>query len=364
MGGKFTKPVQKKPKHFKEDLPIFKEAKGKVIIITGCTAGMGRLVADQMGKNGAQAVVLLNRPSDRAATALKELKETVPTGNFIHIDCDLLSFESVKAAAVEVKKQFGDHGVDVLFNNAAIMAFKDQPKQDGLEQQMLTNHLSHFLLTHELMPLLEKAANDRGEARIVNHASLARKMGSGNKELQEQYFKPQEIKQEKSFTGQLRRQSSHGGDGGDATWRRYQQTKLANVCFTYGLADRLKANNSKVKALVCAPGIANTNLQVSSTKGNNDGANGSPTMMWFFQKVTGQSVEDGALPALHCMLDPAANSRDFFIPDGMGELGGKAKLLPQPEPLANEEALQNLWKWSCETCKIENENWPLPGGQC
>ena len=121
MGGKFTKPVQKKPKHFKEDLPIFKEAKGKVIIITGCTAGMGRLVADQMGKNGAQAVVLLNRPSDRAATALKELKETVPTGNFIHIDCDLLSFESVKAAAVEVKKQFGDHGNLFIFYNVMIV---------------------------------------------------------------------------------------------------------------------------------------------------------------------------------------------------------------------------------------------------
>ena len=65
-------------------------------------------------------------------------------------------------------------GLDVICNNAGIMALKDQATIDGFDIQMQTNHLSHFLLTKELLPLLEIAAEKRGEARIVNHTSISR----------------------------------------------------------------------------------------------------------------------------------------------------------------------------------------------
>jgi len=182
------------------------------------------------------------------------------------------------------------------------------PLRYGLEKQMQTNHLSHFLLVHELFPLIEKAAEKNGEARIVNHSSLARAMGNKNdRKLSKQFFEPQRIEGE-------RRRSSHGGDGENPTWQRYQQTKLANVCFTYGLHDRLAAmNNNKIKVLVCAPGIACTSLQVTSAD-KSQGGNMSGFLGWFFQKLpVSQSAEDGALPALTCMLDEKVNSRELWV---------------------------------------------------
>ena len=89
--------------------------------------------------------------------------------------CDLASFASVRDAAAEVRVAAAD-GLDCLCNNAGVMALKDEATVDGYDVQMQTNHLGHFLLTCELMPLLEKAAARRGEARVVNHTSDARKM--------------------------------------------------------------------------------------------------------------------------------------------------------------------------------------------
>merc|ERR1711963_932280 len=123
---------------------------------------------------------------------------------------------------MQLQDKFGDKGLDVLCNNAGIMATKDEATEDGFDTQMQTNHLSHFLLTAELFPLLEKAANANGEARVVNHSSIARY--SPAQPLEAKYF------------------GKNGGKlGGDADaccrpfsggrWKRYQQTKLANVVY-------------------------------------------------------------------------------------------------------------------------------------
>merc|ERR1719454_2525223 len=95
-----------------------------------------------------------------------------------------MSFAAVKETAQKLKEELGDSGLDVLCNNAGIMATKDEATVDGCDTQMQTNHLSHFLLTAELWPLLEKAAELRGEARVVNHSSMARK----GKPLEAQYL--------------------------------------------------------------------------------------------------------------------------------------------------------------------------------
>lgn len=301
---------------------------GKVVAVTGCTTGTGYVCARDCAKLGA-TVVLLNRPSDRASAALKSLQEDVPGGTFVNVACDLQSFASVRDAASKLCDQFKDTGIDVLCNNAGIMAVADEKTSDGCDVQMQTNHLSHFLLTCEIWQLLTTAAESKGEARVVNHSSMARK----GKELERQYL------------------GKNGGNlGGDATgstpfsgprWVRYQQTKLANLVFTLALRDRCTEAGSKVKAIVAEPGVAATNLQVTTVA--DGGMSGRLAGM-----VVSQSSEDGAMGILRGCCDAAAKSGDFYGPNA---LKGPAKLIPPaPEekraPLASR---QMLWEESQQT---------------
>mmetsp|Transcript_733 Transcript_733/g.1331 ORF Transcript_733/g.1331 Transcript_733/m.1331 type:complete len:97 (-) Transcript_733:883-1173(-) len=96
---------------------------------------------------------MLNRPSSRADTALKSIPDKVPNSNVTLIPCDLGDFSSVKAAAKEIQLKYKEKGLDVLVNNAGIMETPDIASVDGFGLAMQTNHLSHFLLTKELVPL-------------------------------------------------------------------------------------------------------------------------------------------------------------------------------------------------------------------
>ena len=134
--------------------------------------GTGQIIAQTSVDKGAATVLLLNRPSDRATKAEADLRKSIPEGsktNVESIPCDLQDFESVKQAASLIKSKY--EAIDVLCNNAGVMALEDVATKDGYDVQMQTNHLSHFLLTKELYPLLKKARDLRGEARVVHHSS-------------------------------------------------------------------------------------------------------------------------------------------------------------------------------------------------
>ena len=190
---------------------------GKVVAITGTTSGTGYVCAREMAKLGA-SVILLNRASGRATASLEKLREEVPNGTFDAITCDLQDFDSVRNATEAIKAKYDV--VDVLCNNAGVMALEDRATKDGYDVQMQTNCISPFLLTKGMFPLLKKS----DEARVVNHTSAAR-LGAP---LDSQYF------------------GKNGGDlGGNGTdeenasfsgprWERYHQSKLANCAFTYG----------------------------------------------------------------------------------------------------------------------------------
>merc|ERR1719343_716621 len=173
---------------YKKTLPSLR---GKAVAITGCTTGTGRQLLDMCLEKGA-SVFLLNRPSKRAEAALAEAKLVAKAHGAPepkHVDCDLGSFESVRAVhehlAPLLEMEGLGGGLDVLVNNAGIMGFPDEATVDGFEIQMQTNVLGHFLLTHDLMPFLEKAAALRGGARVVNHSSAMRKTPDGSREDQE-----------------------------------------------------------------------------------------------------------------------------------------------------------------------------------
>ena len=160
-----------KSKHFKNLFNNLPSMEGKTVAITGTTSGTGFVAAQACGKLGAR-VLLLNRPSMRADAALNDLQSHNSNADFTQIDCDLQSFSSVREAAKNLRALCPE-GLDVLCNNAGVMALEDIATADGFDVQMQTNHLSHFLLTKLCFDLLEKAAKARGE--IVNHSSIARK---------------------------------------------------------------------------------------------------------------------------------------------------------------------------------------------
>jgi NAD(P)-dependent dehydrogenase (short-subunit alcohol dehydrogenase family) len=307
---------------------------GKTIAITGTTSGTGLVAAQNVAKKGAR-VLLLNRKSDRSKKSYDLLKETCPEADIINVECDLQNFSSVKKAAKIIIDKY-KNGLDVLCNNAGVMALKDQATTDGFDIQMQTNHLSHFLLTKELMPLLNIAADNNGEARIINHSSIAR---FGVKKLEAKYF-------EKNG-GNL------GGNGSNmllstiipqGRWTRYAQSKLANAAFTACLHEKLQKAKSNIKALVAHPGLAVTDLQSTTVK---DGGMGS----WITSQMmkAGQTMEDGAIGIIKCMTDKNANSGEFYGP-GKGKMDGKGPVIKfnLEEFYNNKETKDLLWNKSCD----------------
>jgi NAD(P)-dependent dehydrogenase (short-subunit alcohol dehydrogenase family) len=294
---------------------------GKLVAITGTTTGIGYVCAREIAKLGAE-VLLLNRDSERAEKALLSLRTDVPKAVFVPFSCDLQRFDSVRTAIKDIQSSY--EVLDVLCNNAGVMALEDLATPDGYDVQMQTNCLSHFLLTKDLFPMLLKSQ----DGRVVNQTSMAR-VGDP---LDASYF------------------SKRGGDlGGNGTveeaslyagpkWQRYHQTKLANCAFSFGLKQRLDAAGiGNVNALLAHPGLAMTNL-VSTASTN--GEIGSAGALW----KHAQSAEDGALGALRACIDPKAKSGDFFGPK---QLTGFAEHLEPEELLLDAENLRINWE-GCE----------------
>ncbi len=318
--------------HFSEFRARLPTMADKTVVITGTTSGTGQVAARTVAELGAK-VLLLNRRSSRSEASAAALRAEVPGAEIHEVECDLTSFASVEAAARRVE-ELCPEGVSVLANNAGVMALPDVATGDGFDVQMQTNHLSHFLLTRELMPSLERAAEASGEARVVNHSSSARLWPRRT-------LLPEHLEKR---GGQL------GGDGGAVLnalflgprWLRYNQSKLANAAFTAALHHRLQAKGSKVKALVAHPGLARTNLQTTSIE---EGGMAKGLTRWFMK--LSQSMEDGAMGLLGCMCLPEARSGQFY---GPGKMGAKGPALPfDLEPFYDNDATRDLlWRKSEE----------------
>eukprot|EP00545_Synedropsis_sp_CCMP1620_P013772 CAMPEP_0119020340 /NCGR_PEP_ID=MMETSP1176-20130426/23835_1 /TAXON_ID=265551 /ORGANISM="Synedropsis recta cf, Strain CCMP1620" /LENGTH=328 /DNA_ID=CAMNT_0006974753 /DNA_START=75 /DNA_END=1061 /DNA_ORIENTATION=- len=323
MGGSSSKPI-KYLAEFENNLPSLEN---KVVAITGCTSGTGLVAAKVTARKGATTILLLNRPSPRAENAEKEVRAEIPEGAKTTVEtipCDLQDFDSVRSAVKQIKSKY--EAVDVLCNNAGVMAMDDLATKDGYDVQMQTNHLSHFLLTKELFPLLQKAKELRGEARIANHSSMARTGG---------LLKPEFFGKNGGNLG------GNGGSmltGGGGNWERYHQSKLANAVFTLALNDKLK--DSGIKATCAAPGYSMTSLQTTS-----QGMNGA---MW--TTMMAQSAEDGTMPILQACYGAGVESGDFWEPTKRGHTVGPAGKVDLAKECTDEESRKMLWETSEEAC--------------
>tara|TARA_A100001015_G_C15041924_1_gene740315 strand:+ start:1096 stop:2112 length:1017 start_codon:yes stop_codon:yes gene_type:complete len=319
------------PVYFEEFVNDIPSQSGKTVAITGTTTGTGFVAALTLAQKGA-TLLLLNRHSDRLTNSLKALETACPEGKFISVNCDLSDFSSVKSAA-SIIHDLCPNGLDALCNNAGVMALKDEATIDGFDIQMQTNHLSHFLLSKELLPLLEKAASKKGESRIVNHSSAARHMV---KHLESKYL------------------DKNGGNlGGNCArmfffpkgrWIRYAHTKLANAVFTSALHDRLQSKSSKIKAIVAHPGLSVTFLQDTAIRNG-----GMSKWMAEFLMKNGQTQEDGSIGIIKGIVDPQLSSGDFIGPgEGKMALKGPVKVFPINKSHRTPSQQSLLWEMSCK----------------
>lgn len=254
---------------------------GRIAVITGANSGLGFEASRELARRGA-AVVMAVRNMEKGANAVARIKAEVPRARLELRDLDLGALDSVRAFAERVRNEHDQ--VDILLNNAGLMATPAGQTKDGFETQIGTNHFGHFVLTEELMPALEAAS----AARVVTVTSGARLQGQTLTEA--------------------RTQVSDDYD----PWRAYSDSKLANYQFAIELARRLEAAGSSVSSLAAHPGLSHTNLQVATAASGGTGVSGR---FWkVVARYVGMSALGGALPVLRAATDPDAANGEFYGP--------------------------------------------------
>jgi NAD(P)-dependent dehydrogenase (short-subunit alcohol dehydrogenase family) len=214
--------------------------------------------------------------------------------------------------------------IDVLLNNAGIMAVPFEITKDGFESQMGTNHLGHFLLTELLLDAISKGTNPR----IVNVSSSAHRLGklkTGDKS---------EINVSKESY---------------SPWTVYGNSKLANLLFTNELVRRLKIVNSNITVAVAHPGYANTNLQlVAATKRSGLRKSVELAVTKVMNIILGQSAAKGALPQIAACTWVDIQSGDYLGPRGLFESRGKPKKVKMNKSAQDIELAKRVWRTSEE----------------
>ncbi|MFZ9850002.1 MAG: oxidoreductase [Vulcanococcus sp.] len=295
------------------DIP---DQRGRIALVTGANSGLGLETTRALAARGAR-VLLACRSLERAEAARRQLLDEGSDGDaLIPLPLDLADLASVAAAAAQVLQHWDR--LDLLINNAGVMAPPRQLSRQGHELQFAVNHLGHFALTQRLLPLLEQSP----QARVVHVSSGA------------------------AYFGRIRFDDLQGERRYDA-WGAYGQSKLANVMTALELQRRLEASGSAVRSLVAHPGLARTNLQPTSVA-----ARGSrlEALAYRLMDPLFQSAAMGALPQLYAATAAEADPAVFHGPGGLANLKGHPAPC-RPVPAAQDRAsCQRLWEVSAELC--------------
>jgi NAD(P)-dependent dehydrogenase (short-subunit alcohol dehydrogenase family) len=254
---------------------------GKVAVITGANSGLGFEASKELARKGA-TVVMASRNMAKGQKAVDRIKAAIASADLELRELDLGSLDSVRSFVDTVSAEHDQ--IDILINNAGLMATPPGETAEGLETQVGTNHIGHFVLTEGLMPALERAP----AARVVTLSSLSWKQGHP-----------------------LTERETHVNDDYDA-WRAYGDSKLANYQFGVELARRLEAAGSRVSSLLAHPGMANTNLLTATVQ--NDGGGRRGRISRIIARYGGMSAANGALPELRAATDADARNGEFYGP--------------------------------------------------
>jgi NAD(P)-dependent dehydrogenase (short-subunit alcohol dehydrogenase family) len=279
------------------DLPSYA---GRSVIVTGANSGLGEVTARELARVGARVVLAVRDTAKGEAAARSMAGDTEVRA------LDLADLSSVRRFADEVTS------VDVLINNAGIMAVPYSQTVDGFESQIGTNHLGHFALTNLLLPKLTD--------RVVTVSSPAHRVGHISRN---------------DLNWKSRRYSA---------WLAYAQSKLANLLFTSELQRRLTAVGSPVRALAAHPGFSHTNLQGRS------GRKVADTLTVAATKVLATDADFGARQTLYAVAQDLPGNA--FVGPRFGFLG-RTQLVGRSLLAKRARTAAALWQLSEQLTGVE-----------
>ena len=293
-----------------DDIP---DLTGKRAVITGITGGLGFSTALELARHGAELVVT-TRYATKGNESIARLRNEVPDVTVDLISLDLASLADAKRAATDV---LAYDRVDILINNAGIMATPRNTTVDGFELQIGTNHLGHFAWTATLWPLLKAS-----DARIVTVSSLMHARATGI---------------------DLRTLTPEGSPRRYGRWKSYSESKLANLSFALELNRRVKAAGLGVVSVAAHPGYALTNLQKTGTS-MGGGINAiAGTAFQQVSRIVSQSAAMGAWPLLLAATDRSLTGGEYVGPSSLAQTRGRPKLVGMTRWARDADLAENLW---------------------
>ncbi len=294
---------------------------GRVAVVTGANSGIGLVTARELARAGA-SVVLACRDTAKGESAARQIADIAPAAQVAVAALDLGSLDSIRLFADRFR---GDHDhLDLLINNAGVMAPPRRLTADGFELQFGTNHLGHFALTALLIDRMDR----RDGARVVTVSSIAHRTGRIDFD---------DLQGERSY----------------ARWRAYGQSKVANLLFAFELDRRLRAAGSVIRSMAAHPGYAATNLQSAAVP------QPDRLIMAVTNRLFAQTAERGALPTLYAATAPALEGGSYIGPNGLFEQRGYPEPVASSRASRDEETATRLWGVSEELTGVRFQ---IPSG--
>jgi NAD(P)-dependent dehydrogenase (short-subunit alcohol dehydrogenase family) len=294
---------------------------GKLAVVTGANSGLGLATSRALAAKGAR-VIMACRSRDKGEQARASLLSE-PLG----LDPALLDVRELDLASLASVARFADAlcgelgQLDLLINNAGVMALPHRTTADGFEMQFGTNHLGHFALTGRLLALLLAAP----AARIVTVSSHMHKIGRYDLAALE----PPRYRK----------------------WPAYGQSKLANLLFTYELQRKLAAKAMRPLALAAHPGYASTNLQTVGS--DMTGAKLTSGLMKLGNLTMARSAAQGAEPSLYAATHPALRGGEYIGPSYLAEMFGPPRVVGSNARSHDRASAAALWQRSIELTAVD-----------
>jgi len=284
---------------------------GRSMVVTGANSGIGYEAALAFAKRNAN-VILACRNQDKAKVAADRIHGEAPNARLELIPLDLSDLSSVRGFADAFRRQHSR--LNVLVNNAGVMALPRRVTKDGFEMQFGTNHLGHFALTGQLLDVLLKTPG----SRVVNVSSIAHKFGK---------IRFHDLQSETRYS----------------KWAAYGQSKLANLLFTYELDRRLKEAGSETISVACHPGWAATNLQEAGPK--MEGSKLMGRLSAWGNAMLAQDAAAGALSTVFASVEPLRGN-EYVGPTRLMGWHGPPEIIEPVGKAHDPEASRRLWEES------------------
>ena len=285
---------------------------GRTAVVTGANSGLGLASAQALAAAGAR-VLLACRDRARSADALARVAAEATGEAPEVVRLDLADLDSVAAAADDVAGR--TDRLDLLLNNAGVMAIPLRRTAQGHEAQLGTNHLGHFALTGRLLPVLLAAERPR----VVTTSSFMHHLGR-------------------------MRWDDLDWQRGYRKWEAYGQSKLANLLFTFELDRRARAAGCSLVAAAAHPGYASTALQQRGPEMSGNKA--MALTMRLGNAAMAQPPQAGALPQLYAAVAPDVEGGDYIGPGGPFELRGSPKKVRAAKRAYRGADAERLWQAS------------------